>query len=127
MIITNGEAIPYGSLSLLSINGPLENFLKETPLSLEIFTNGSNASRLIDFPKDKLKSTKFHTGVPKASNHNTGYKGRTAIHEIMEINATIRNLIYKNADQNELFKQAKENGMTTLRDAGIGKIMSGET
>ena len=82
---------------------------------------------LIDFPKDKLKSTKFHTGVPKASNHNTGYKGRTAIHEIMEINSSIRNLIYKNADQDELFEQAKENGMTTLREAGIGKIISGET
>ena len=45
----------------------------------------------------------------------------------MEINSSIRNLIYKNADQDELFQQAKENGMTTLREAGIGKIISGET
>ena len=82
---------------------------------------------LINFPKDKLSSAKFYKGTPKSSNHNTGYKGRTAIHEIMEINSKIRNLIYKDADQDELFEQAKENGMTTLRDAGIGKILSGET
>ena len=83
--------------------------------------------QLVNFPKDKVNSTKFYQGAPKASNHNTGYKGRTAIHEIMEINSSIRNLIYKNADQDKLFEQAKENGMTTLREAGIGKIISGET
>ena len=36
-------------------------------------------------------------------------------------------MIYKNADQDELFEQAKKNGMTTLREAGIGKVMTGET
>ncbi len=82
---------------------------------------------LIGFPDDKINSTKFYKGVPKASNHNTGYKGRTAIHEIMEINSEVRNMIYKNADQDELFQQAKKNGMTTLREAGIGKVVSGET
>ena len=82
---------------------------------------------LIGFPDDKINSTKFYKGVPKASNHNTGYKGRTAIHEIMEINSEVRNMIYKNADQDELFQQAKKNGMTTLREAGIGKVASGET
>ena len=82
---------------------------------------------LVGFPKDKESSTTFYKGVPKSSNHNTGYKGRTAIHEIMEINSEVRNMIYKNADQDELFEQAKANGMTTLREAGIGKVISGET
>ncbi|MAR29401.1 MAG: pilus assembly protein PilB [Candidatus Marinimicrobia bacterium] len=82
---------------------------------------------LVGFPEDKINSTKFYKGVPKSSNHNTGYKGRTAIHEIMEINSEVRNMIYKNADQDELFEQAKKNGMTTLREAGIGKVMTGET
>tara|TARA_B100000401_G_scaffold336574_1_gene235286 strand:- start:25 stop:957 length:933 start_codon:yes stop_codon:yes gene_type:complete len=82
---------------------------------------------LVGFPEDKINSTKFYKGIPKSSNHNTGYKGRTAIHEIMEINSEVRNMIYKNADQDELFEQAKKNGMTTLREAGIGKVMTGET
>ena len=93
----------------------------------EEYKPSADELKLVDFPKDKISSTKFHTGIPKSSNHNTGYKGRTAIHEIMEINSTIRNLIYKNADQDKLFDQAKQNGMTTLRDAGIGKVISGET
>ena len=82
---------------------------------------------LVGFPEDKINSTKFYKGAPKASNHNTGYKGRTAIHEIMEINSVVRNMIFKNADQDELFQEAKKNGMTTLREAGIGKVASGET
>ena len=82
---------------------------------------------LVGFPEDKINSTKFYKGAPKASNHNTGYKGRTAIHEIMEINSVVRNMIFKNADQDELFQEAKKNGMTTLREAGIGKVVSGET
>ena len=93
----------------------------------EEYKTSNEELQLFNFPKDKLKSTKFYKGTPKASNHNTGYKGRTAIHEIMEINSTIRNLIYKNADQDKLFEQAKQNGMTTLREAGIGKVISGET
>ena len=36
-------------------------------------------------------------------------------------------MILKNADQDELFQEAKKNGMTTLREAGIGKVVSGET
>ena len=95
--------------------------------SKEEYKPGDDEIKLLNFPKDKLKSTKFCKGIPKASNHNTGYRGRTAIHEIMEVNSSIRNLIYKNADQDKLFKQAKDNGMTTLRDAGISKIISGET
>jgi len=97
------------------------------PESKEEYKPEKQELGLIGFPEDKINSTKFYKGIPKTSNHNTGYKGRTAIHEIMEINSEVRNMIYKNADQDELFQQAKKNGMTTLREAGIGKIASGET
>ena len=45
----------------------------------------------------------------------------------MVIYSEVRYLIYKNADQDKLFEQARTNGMTTLREAGIGKVASGET
>ena len=82
---------------------------------------------LISFPKDKQKSTKFFKGVPNRDNHNTGYKGRTAIHEILEVDNPMKKLIFDGANQNEIKNEAIKNGMTPLRDAGISKIESGDT
>ena len=82
---------------------------------------------LISFPKDKQKSTKFFRGIPNRDNHNTGYKGRTAIHEILEVDNPMKKLIFDGANQNEIKKEAIRNGMTPLRDAGISKIESGDT
>ncbi len=73
------------------------------------------------------KKLKYYKGKPALSNHNTGYKGRTAIHEILEVTTDVRQLIYDNASQLEMKKQAIKNGMTPLRNAGIEKIKSGVT
>ena len=81
----------------------------------------------INFPKDKLKSTQFYTGIPDRSNHNTGYKGRTAIHEIIEVDRHMKQLIFDNSNQNDIFEAAKNNGMTPLRNAAIEKLIDGTT
>jgi type IV pilus assembly protein PilB len=70
---------------------------------------------------------KFYRGKKASSNHNTGYKGRTAIHEILQVNSDMRKLIFDNASQIDIKNMAIKNGMTQLRDAGISKIKSGET
>ena len=73
------------------------------------------------------KNIKFYKGKPTSSNHNTGYKGRTAIHEILEVTTDMRQLIYDNASQLEMKKLAIKNGMTPLREAGLDKIKTGAT
>jgi len=82
---------------------------------------------LVNFPKSKMKSAKFYRGIPHRSNHNSGYKGRTAIHEVLEVDRSIKKLIFNGADQTEIKKTALKNGMTPLRDAGIEKIINGTT
>ena len=77
--------------------------------------------------KAKSKSMKFYKGNPTQRNHNTGYKGRTAIHEILEVNASIREMIFNESSESDIKKQALINGMTPLRDAGIDKITEGIT
>ena len=69
----------------------------------------------------------FFRGKKVSSNHNTGYKGRTAIHEILEVTTDMRKLIYEEASQIDVRNQSIKNGMTPLRDAGIEKIKTGET
>ncbi len=58
---------------------------------------------------------------------DTGYKGRTGIHELMEGTPQIKLLIKNNASSEELFAQAAKEGMTTLRQDGIQKIFQGLT
>ena len=93
----------------------------------EKYTPTDKELKRINFPKDKIKSTQFYTGIPDRSNHNTGYKGRTAIHEILEVDRHMKQLIFDNSNQNEIFEAARKNGMTPLRNAAIEKLIVGTT
>lgn len=59
--------------------------------------------------------------------NETGYKGRTAIYEIMTLNNEIMELISKNVPSNILKEAAIRNGMRTLRDNCIRLVKSGVT
>lgn len=93
----------------------------------EEYTPSSDELSKINMSSEKVKSTKFFRGKPTTDNHQTGYKGRTAIHEILEVNNDMRELIFDGSSQNNIKKLAMKNGMTSLRDAGIDKIKAGET
>ena len=97
------------------------------PDSKEEYTPNDGELNRINFPKEKVGSTQFYKGIPDRSNHNTGYKGRTAIHEIIEVDRHMKQLIFDNVNQNEIFEAAKDNGMTPLRDAAIEKLINGTT
>ena len=57
----------------------------------------------------------------------TGYKGRLAIHELMEGTAKIKKMIKGRAPTEEIFEQAIEDGMTTLKQDGTLKVLQGIT
>ena len=57
----------------------------------------------------------------------TGYKGRMGIHELMEGTKTIKKLIKNQSNTEDLFKQAIEEGMDTLKQDGIKKVFQGHT
>jgi len=79
----------------------------------------------VNLSSKDTQGIKFYRGKPTTDNHQTGYKGRTAIHEILEVNNEMRQLIYDGSSQNEIKDAAVKNGMSSLRDAGIDKIKSG--
>lgn len=58
---------------------------------------------------------------------NQGYRGRMAIHEVLVINATIREAINRKASSDEISKLAIQQGMTTMREDGIEKALAGFT
>jgi type IV pilus assembly protein PilB len=57
----------------------------------------------------------------------TGYRGRTAIAEILELSDTIREMILERKPLSEVKKQAKAEGMTFLRETGLEKVYNGTT
>ena len=58
---------------------------------------------------------------------DTGYIGRQAIFEIIEINDELKAAILKTSDSNKIKKIALKNGMSTLRDNCIKKLLNGTT
>ncbi len=57
----------------------------------------------------------------------TGYKGRVAIYEVMDVSPAIKELILKNPSAEDLKKQAIKEGMKTLRMAALTKVAQGMT
>jgi type IV pilus assembly protein PilB len=57
----------------------------------------------------------------------TGMKGRVAIYEVMPISETIRDMILEDASTAVLREQAQKEGMKTLRQAGLAKVLEGVT
>ena len=58
---------------------------------------------------------------------DTGYKGRVGIHELMVVSREVRRLIQNGARAEELQEMALREGMRTLRQDGIDKVLAGQT
>lgn len=61
-----------------------------------------------------------------ACNHS-GYKGRSAIYEIIGVTPTLKQLIMKNPSSDDIWNLAKQEGAKTLFEDGIEKVKSGRT
>jgi type IV pilus assembly protein PilB len=57
----------------------------------------------------------------------TGYRGRLALHEVMPVTEEIERLTVERASAVEIGKVARDQGMQTLRDDGMAKVMAGVT
>ena len=57
----------------------------------------------------------------------TGMKGRAAIYEIMPVTPEVRDMILKGAVTADLRRVAQTQGMKTLRQAGLLKVLEGTT
>lgn len=84
---------------------------------------------LIDagYTPEEAKKTKIYHGRGCATCNKGGYKGRTGLYEVMEINDELRELILVGASALELKKKAIEQGMITLRRSGLIKVALGQT
>jgi len=75
----------------------------------------------------------FHKRIPKSRTIlrpeptptcSTGYRGRTAVTEVLEINEAIQELILKNASEEEFYKEARKGGFMTLQEDAMIKALN---
>jgi type IV pilus assembly protein PilB len=57
----------------------------------------------------------------------TGYKGRVALHEVLPITERIEHLAVERASSATIAMAAREEGMQTLREDGLAKVLAGVT
>jgi len=81
----------------------------------------------IGFSEEDAATVKIFKGKGCPKCNNTGYKGRIALYEVMQITPTVRDMILSDASVAEIRKQCIEEGMLTLRQSGLAKIRNGVT
>ena len=81
----------------------------------------------MDFQKTRLKRLSFLRGAGCEVCNGTGYKGRVAIHEVLEMSPALRDLVLKHPSSDELKRLAIKEGFKTLRMSAFIKAAKGLT
>jgi type II secretory ATPase GspE/PulE/Tfp pilus assembly ATPase PilB-like protein len=69
----------------------------------------------------------FYEGIGCIECGGTGYKGRTAICELLDLSDHIREMILEKRPTSEIKKAAREEGMRFLRESAVEQVMNGVT
>jgi len=87
------------------------------------------ASVMIDLgvPEEKARDITGFRGTGCQNCGGTGFRGRSALYEVMRMTDGIRELVLSGASSAEVKRHAIEEGMRTLRQSGVEKIIEGLT
>ena len=79
------------------------------------------------FAASSAEKIKVYRGKGCESCNKTGYKGRVAIYEVLDMTPGVKDLILRNASADEIKRQAIKDGMKTLRMTALTKVAMGQT
>ena len=83
--------------------------------------------RLLNIKPDNITNHPLYKGAGCSRCQGTGFKGRVAIFEMLEMNNELRELAFERAPTSELRKAARASGMRTLLEDGKLKVFNGIT
>ena len=78
-------------------------------------------------PLDLMQRHQFFEGAGCIECGGTGFKGRTAICELLDLTDRIRELILERRPTSEIKKAARDEGMRFLRECAVERVMQGVT
>ncbi len=76
---------------------------------------------------EEVKDRVFLRNVGCDACNHTGYRGRTAIHELLDMSDTIREMIIERRPGSEIRRQAEREGLSSLRESAMKKVFLGQT
>ena len=85
----------------------------------ELIANGLNP--------DEWQGFRFREGSGCIECSGTGFRGRSAIHELLELDDEVRELLLDKKPGSEIRRKAKEKGMLFLRDSALERVRAGVT
>jgi type IV pilus assembly protein PilB len=89
------------------------------PTDAELIESGLNPER--------YKSQEFWKSVGCEICNHTGYRGRTAIHELLDLSDNIRELIIARRPGSEVRRAATQEGLKSLRESALRLVFTGQT
>ena len=98
---------------------------KICPFCKEEYIASVGEKKVLGYDLDKHLTLFKGRGCDKCN--NTGYKGRLGIYEIIQITKDIRDLIDKNANEEEILNKANELGMKSIKQDAAYKVLDGQT
>jgi general secretion pathway protein E len=93
----------------------------------EAYTPDEAALNSIGVDKEHLQGQPLYRAKGCEKCFHTGYKGRVAICEILLMESGLKKMILETYDSNQIKKEALRQGMDTLRQDGIKKVLQGIT
>jgi general secretion pathway protein E len=81
----------------------------------------------LGIPIDRIQDYRVQRGIGCLQCRQTGYIGRDGVFQIMPMTERIRGLVARQTPSMNLFEAAREEGMPTLREAAIDKVLQGVT
>jgi general secretion pathway protein E len=97
------------------------------PKCKEVYTPDDESLANLGVDKKLLERRSLYRKKGCSACMNTGYRGRTAIFEILILDDPIKRLILKTSDSNQISDEAMKRGMINLLSDGAKKVLEGTT
>ena len=99
---------------------------KLCPTCKETYEPAETELRMIGLTSSEIQGQQIYrpVGCDKCSG---GYKGRLGIYELLEMSSDLRDLTFKKSVSKDLRNKARSEGMVTLQEDAVRKLLAGET
>ena len=97
------------------------------PICKRLYSPSNDELYASGFRPEDVAQHAFYRNVGCDACNHTGYRGRTAIHELLDMSDTVREMIIERRPGSEIRRQAEKEGLSSLRESAVKKVFSGQT
>ncbi|MGH9460430.1 MAG: GspE/PulE family protein [Vicinamibacteria bacterium] len=95
------------------------------PKCVEEYSPTPDEAVALQVPFEKIAHFRFRRGIGCIHCRQTGYFGRSGVFEVMPLSSKIRKLVIAQAESPEIVRVAREEGLRSLRESAIEKLVRG--